>query len=148
MSDKIEIRGPDSELVGIETHMSPRKPTKRSSSTATTSNEACRLSVRCRRRRLLGVYGAEPETLLGSFAGDALMLAGTKVVAPRPDLILMGLDPAQRPVVADAGTPLQVWCPNHKDGHEVDPALLRAEVSKADKARTNDPWCPVGRVEA
>jgi hypothetical protein len=157
MSERIEHRGPNGELLGTERHFSPRRPTRQSSGqnlTPTAADGSLRLAVRCRGRQLLGVYGTEPPTLLGRFAAPRMKLRGVEVIVPRPDRLWMwlgaGRDRAEfaEQVAADTARPLQLWCPSHKQGHDVDPALLRAEIAKADRANVGDPWCPVGRVEA
>jgi len=116
---------------------------------------AVRLTVRCRQAQLLGVYGVDdPPILLGFFAADVLRLQGTDVVAPRPVHLLAwlqsGRDAADfvETVIADPAIPLQLWCPNHKAGHDIDPAQLRAEIADADRAHSSGPWCAVERVEA
>ena len=132
------------------------RPTKRSSDhhVAPEGWEGrCRLSVRCG-RQILGVYGKVPAILLGYFVPDALRLVGKTAVSRRPDLelayIRAGRDPSElvAHIVASPGTPLQIWCPRHQRGHDVDVALLRAEVVKADGARIGKRWCPVERVVA
>jgi hypothetical protein len=157
MSERIEHRGPNGELLGTERHFSPRRPTRQSSKqnlTPTAADGSLRLAVLCGGRRLLGVYGVEPSTLLGRFTLPRMKLRGVEVIAPRPDRKLAwlraGRDRAEfvEQVVADTARPLQLWCPRHKQGHDVDPALLRAEIATADRANVGDPWCPVGRVEA
>ncbi len=157
MSEKIEHRGLDGEVVGLETHFSPRRPTKQSSGThlgPSDADGALRLSVRCRQAQLLGVYGVEPPALRGRFTGDTLRLHGADIVAPRPDRLLGWLRAGRSAadyaelIVGTSAVPLQLWCPNHEAGHEIDPALLRAEVAQADRALSRGPWCNVERVEA
>lgn len=152
MSDKREVRGPDGQVAGTITAFALKAPTKRSSGahlTPTGSEGHHRLTVWCRRSSLLAVYGPEPATLLGTFAADTLHLRGGEVVTHRPDLQLGALIARQPlpvlPVVADSARPLQLWCPNHTAGHDVDPAQLRAELSNPSvKGRA----CPIQNVEA
>lgn len=149
MSKKDEHLGRDGAVVGVTIHYAERRPTKRSSGAHLTPNGSegrHRLTVRCGQVRLLGVFGGEPATLLGAFTADHLLLRGAEVVTHRPDLELAGQRPADRPVVADTASPLELWCPKHRSGHDLDPALLRAELSKADAAGTKDPSCAVERV--
>ncbi len=227
MSEDREVRGPDGELLGTVTRMSPRRPTKQSSNhhldpadpelirlcsregyaaaavaeyssyvavvpivhngvraynvgypvpvsnvekygyleqglvraigapappAASTTPKRC-LSVRCKRRQLLAVYDVDPPILLGYFTPDVLRLQGTDVVAPRPDHMLAWLRAGRaaadfaESVVADAATPLQLWCPNHRQGHDLHPGLLRAELSKANKAHQHESRCSIERVE-
>ncbi len=156
MSEKIVHRGPDGTVVGVEIHVTAARPSKNSSRRhplPTASDGPLRLSVRCRAYQLIGVYGDDPPTLLGTFAGvPTLRLQGVEVVAPRPDLLLAwiraGRDPADfaELVVADSSTPLQLGCPIHNGGHYVDPALLRAEVAVADVPGAST-RCAIGRVE-
>jgi len=111
------------------------------------------LSVRCG-RQILGVYGNEPAILLGYFVPDALRLVGKTAVLHGADLelayIRAGRDPSElvAPIIAGPGTPLQIWCPGHRGGHDVDVGLLRTELVKADGARIGKPWCPVERIVA
>jgi len=156
MSEDREIRGPGGELLGTETHYSFRLPTKMSSSAHLAPKRGdgglC-LGVRCGDAQLLGVYGVDPHTLRGRFTGDALRLQGDVIVAPREDQRLAWVRagrPAAEyryPVVADSTAPLPLWCPHHRAGHAVDPARLRAELVRADRAPTRHPWCAVARVE-
>ncbi len=230
MSEKIKHYGPDGSVVGVEVHMSPRRPTKKSSNhhldptdprviralssegyaaaqaaeygiyvaaqtiyyngvraynagdavpvsnveqhgylerglvrrvdepapeVDATTPLTVRLTVRCRQAQLLGVYGVDdPPILLGFFVGGVLRLRELDVIAPRPVHLLAwlqsGRDAADfvESVVADAATPLQLWCPNHKAGHDIDPAQLRAEIADADRAHSRGPWCAIERVEA
>jgi len=82
-----------------------------------------------------------------------LRLQDADVVAPGPVHLLAwrraGRAAADfvESVIADAATPLQLWCPNHKQGHDLHPGLLRAELSKADKAHQHEPRCSIERVE-
>ncbi len=156
MSEKIVHRAPDGTVVGVEIHVSPTRPSKNSSrrNPSPPASDDLRLSVRCRAHQLIGVYGDDPFTLLGTFAGvPTLRLQGVEVVAPRADLLLAwlraGRDPADfaELVVADSSTPLQLGCPIHNGGHYVDPALLRAAVQAADVSGKREPRCAIGRVE-
>jgi len=132
------------------------RPTKRSSDhhVAPEGWEGrCHLSVRCG-RQILGVYGKDPAILLGYFVSDALRLVGKTAVSRRPDLelayIRAGRDPSElvAHIVASPGTPLQIWCPRHHGGHDVDVGLLRTELVKADGVQIGKRWCPVERVVA
>lgn len=120
---------------------------------AASTTPILRLSVRCKRRQLLAVYDVDPPILLGFFAADVLRLQDADVVAPGPVHLLAwrraGRAAADfvESVIADAATPLQLWCPNHKQGHDLHPGLLRAELSKADKAHQHEPRCSIERVE-
>jgi hypothetical protein len=157
MSDDREVRGgPGGELLGTETHYSFRLPTKLSSNAHLEPEHVdggLRLGVRCRRNLLLAVHGIDPPTLLGRFTGDALRLQGEVIVAPREDQrsawVRAGRPAAEYryPVVADSKAPLPLWCPNHKGGHAVDPARLRGELARADRAPSRDAWCKVRDVE-
>ncbi len=156
MSEKIEYRGPDGELLGTETQYSFRWPTMESSSghlEPERGDGGLRLAVRCRRILLLAVHGIDPPTLLGRFSGDALRLQGEVIVAPREDQRLAWVRagrPAaeyRHPVVADSTVPLPLWCLNHKAGHAIDPARLRRELARADRAPSRDAWCKVRDVE-
>ncbi len=120
---------------------------------AASTTPILRLSVRCKRRQLLAVYDVDPPILLGFFAADVLRLQDADVVAPGPVHLLAWLRAGRaaadfvESVIADAATPLQLWCPNHKQGHDLHPGLLRAELSKADKAHQHEPRCSIERVE-
>lgn len=87
---------------------------------AASTTPILRLSVRCKRRQLLAVYDVDPPILLGFFAADVLRLQDADVVAPGPVHLLAWLRAGRaaadfvESVIADAATPLQLWCPNHK----------------------------------
>lgn len=142
VSGKRELLGPDGEVIGTSEVVSPTKPTRRTTAPGSLNADSVHLTVTCGgRHRLLIVSGVEPLTSTGSFVGGPWLLRGETVIAPRPDLVAMGLDPRNRPVIADADRPLQLWCPAHPDGHELDPVALRRELARRPNRR-----CDIGRV--
>lgn len=114
-----------------------------------------RLTVLCGGRRLLMVRGDEPAQLAGTFSARLLVLAGERVLAPRPDL-QQGVDRESKdwpgwPVIADEENPLWLSCRTHREGHPLNPSRLRAELSEADRStrgprRQAVPTCLVSRV--
>lgn len=151
MSDKIQHYSPDGNVIGSSVEVSPTKPTRRTTGapgSLSAGSGRVHLTVVCGgRRRLLVVSGVEPLTLTGRFVGgQSWLLRGATVVAPRPDLLAMGLDPRNRPVVADHDRPLQLWCPDHPDGHDVDTVALRRELGNYQ--RRPNRRCEIGRVVA
>jgi len=129
-----------------------RRPTEKSAKQhgwpAPGGAESERLAVACGKTVLISAHGTEPARLFGLFVSRELRLKESQVIAPRPDLESVGL---KSPVVADHDRPLQVWCPYHKRGHDIDPSRLRAAIRDADRASRRRgkgrPPCPVGRVE-
>lgn len=157
MSEKREMLGSDGEVIGEEIHFDDRRPTRKSSGAhldPDASDGRRRLDVRCGTHVLLTALGAtEPLKLLGRFAPDHLLLHGAAVVADRPDLDLAHRRTyhGQRPptVVADSARPLQLFCFDHPQGHDVDPARLRAEITAASQKssrKATSASCQVGRV--
>ncbi len=104
------------------------------------ARRAVRIEVECNGVVLLSACGREPARLFGLYVGGGFRFDGSRVIAPRPDVVLaarrsgvIGHRPDYAgPVVADQDRPLPVWCPNHKSGHDINPGLLRAALKDAD----------------
>ena len=123
------------------------------------ARRAVRIEVDCKGAVLLSACGREPARLFGLYVGGEFRFDGSRVIAPRPDVVLaarrsgvIGDRPDYvGPVIADEDHPLPVWCPYHKRGHDIDPSRLRAAIRDADQVSRRRgkgrPHCPVGRVE-